>query len=306
MIKTQFKPSINPYIREAILVTIVPRPSRTEADSLGNKLVEAWGDMLKDYKKVVANASGINIEYLTTAKNETPRKRWESNAHVIDFPRLHYSTPNKTSFETRVCLAICTGKMNSKIWSRVSLLSDQKYESDILTLDHIDVLFGQYYRIIQDSCDWLCEETRKTVRQYFHRHRLIKQGRLEVSSFGLRDQNLQNYFERLSAPAISLADILSDKKANSRLSAYLKKLCGVSGNLRSLLTQDKSSDFIWFTSPITVRTTDDYFRSREVLYFTRPLEEKTQTIGLAYDDSAKGDLPSKSAIKVAKIIGLKV
>jgi len=303
----QTENSVNPVIRVGILIDFTPKPTKSQAKYLIGQLIKNWKDAQEKYKEIIATEAKISSEDLRFYGEEGSWTRWEENTYVLDLPRIQFTDYKyQNSFNTRLCVAICTGKMSTKVWSRVGMPLDESHVKarlaiPIARLNHVAAL---YRKIAQATANWMSNQLIEIARIKHPKMKIKQRREIEISAFGLRDKGLETSFEQFTETEINAIDILKEKEANNRLSFYYQNASNKKDDLYNLSMEDPNSS--WFTSSVKVLTTRGYFQTREVLYLMRPINEKTELIGLGYDDSAMGDLAHRSVIKVSRWLGMVV
>jgi hypothetical protein len=197
-------------------------------------------------------------------------------------------------------MAICIeADMSSKAWSRVGLPLNPSGARPAVEVETLNELTKYFRRIVQPSAQWAAKMLRQAVRALFPNLRLNSRGYLEISAMGARDQALAPYFDKLAHSETTAEALLKDPQAEARFDRYFKSATRFSiQRLRDEASKDPAS--FWFSSPVAVELRDGELGVREVLYLLRPTEDAVEVLGLAYDDSAAGDLAQRSAVKVSR------
>jgi len=280
-----------------------PIPTKDDATSLANQLAELYDSKHRDgYETAVASAAGMAKNDLHFNEHEKVITRWEEDADttIIDYPLLR--SLRKPFFETRICIAICSGKMSTKFWSRTCLPIGIE-SSNSVSVDEVKNLVKTFRCITDSSLTWMKKTLNKPIKEYFQPKQFVYWGQLEVSALGIADEGLAECFRKLWDVESTAKDILKDEDVDERLTYYFKQVSRIQGKLSQYSNGRNLNNHFWFKVPAWVEVKDGYIKPREVLYLLRPLDDIGQAIGLAYDDSLNGDLLLRSGAKAANIMG---
>lgn len=299
---------IRPFIREGLLVKITPPLDDDKAIEIGNLIIENWYSWLDDYLEMIAEVSNENIDNLRFIEDHhiIPKQearaldKWDALARVIDFPRLQCFRDKRVIFDTRICFSLCTkDAYSSKLWSRVGLCeSEDPYG---VTVKDLPILTRKYKEIAASSCEWAFQKAKEILGTA-----IKKRSSLEISSYGIKDKSLKDYFERITDERIPLSELIKDTCIESKLLIYLDNILDTENSIQKFINTKESGKFLWFTSPIYIETINKEVEVREVLYLMRSVGNKDEAVGLRYDDSLHGDLARKSALEVARWLGSKI
>lgn len=295
-----------PFIRIAFLLDVNPRPTKNQAAGLLGQLKKRWGLLQTKYRENIASTADAENGEMKFDPNEEPRQRREGNTAILDYPLLRCLKNGHTGFDTRLCIAICTGGMSTKIWARVSTLQDEAFVRPGVDTQKLPKVVEQYRKLAHTSYTCIVEILKQTVEKYSHPFQITEAGTLEVSAFGVRDEGFKRYFQQLSDNnRITATAILEDREAEEKFSFYFRKVADIKGNLLDL-TRERPETFLWFSSPVTIEIKDGYIEEREVLYLTTSSNGTRRVLGIGYDDSVDGELSHKSVTRVARWIGVRV
>ena len=298
---------VTPVLRRAILLKISPPPTGRQADALFELLKADWTGVRDHYREVVARSAGIGLKGLDFDNRENVRCRLEGETRVIDFPRLRTRDGAAQAFDTRISMAICTEKdeMSSKVWSRVGLPLTGSAVPPGVSLGKLEDLTAFFRRIAIETAGWGEAFLRRTLRHSFPDLRARRRGCLEVSVLGARDELLVPYFDRLAQTDTTARELLEEKETDARFSQYFRRIAKLPANRLRDATAAEPGSF-WFSSPVAVELDGGELGLRQALYYLRPTNDTVQVMGLAYDDSAGGDLAQRSAVKVSRWIANRV
>jgi hypothetical protein len=270
-------------------------------------LASDWEGVRDRYRGVVAKAAGIGLDGLDFDGHDEVRRRLEGETRVIDFPRLRSHGGLTQAFDTRISMAICTeeDEMSSKVWSRVGLPLKGSAFPPGVSLEKVEELTGSFRRIAGKTSGWATEYLRRTLKLLMPDLRVRRRGQLEVSALGARDKFLAPYFEKLAQSDTTATELLKDDDAEARFSRYFRLATDLPAKRLDRMTAKNPNSF-WFSSPVAVELDGGELGMRQVLYFLRPTNDAVQALGLAFDDSATGDLAQRSAVKVSRWIANRV
>ncbi len=299
--------SVTPVLRRAVLLRLSPPPTGRQADALLEHLAADWEMARERYRSVVAKSAGIGLDNLAFDGHDEVRRRLEGKTRVIDFPRLRSHGGSAQVFDTRISMAICTeeDEMSSKVWSRVGLPLKGSAFPPGIGLENLEDLTRFFRRSAEETSNWATKYLRRVLKLLFPHLQVRRRGQLEISALGVRDKLLAPFFERLAQSDTSAMELLRDDDAEARFSRYFRRATDLPvKHLQDMTAKDPNS--FWFSSPVAVELDDGQLGLRQVLYFLRPTNDAVQALGLAFDDSATGDLAQRSAVKVSRWIANRV
>jgi len=232
---------------------------------------------------------------------------WEraNTTLVLDCPRL--TIPYAGSiFEMRTCLAICTSKdpkTSSEVWSRLCPPVDMPDIPSRLEMDQVPALCPWFRKITNGSTEWAFEKLREILPRHLRDSRLKTEGIIKATILGITDSDLAAPFERLYEEEITAANLLQDAALDQKLTSYCKNVSDIDGTLGSYTKQTGLHKPTWFKIPLCVVLSGGEIAYRIALFFMRDVEGYSEIIGLAYDDSERGDIALRAGAKLSKIIG---
>ena len=292
-----------PFIRVARLIKLKETPTQEQALSIVKGIQEVWLHSNKDYKETISKQiNGTTIKDFRFADNEKIRQRWEGDTCVLDCPLLVFRN-GKDSLETRLCVSICTGPMSTKVWGRVGkpLVNSRRVG---VKIEEITEFIQLNRSIARKSVEWMSRILEDNIKNIGSRFENSTLKWLEILVFGIKDTNLEEYFNLFWETDIKMKEILKKPEANKSLSFYFKKISPVS-DLCNFSNIRDNGNCHFYTSPVMVTVNGGYIEPREVLYLDRKLNKERFVIGIGYDDSIDGNLSPKSSLKIATYYGKK-
>jgi hypothetical protein len=290
---------VKPYIREAIRVLITPQPDDNAAVRIASKMKDKWADWKDGYRSLIAKISGCPTNELQFA--EEVRDEWEGYTRQVDFQRLRYYENDHPILDTRVCGAICVPS-KSKLWNRVQVSSPEN--SYGVPLDELKSEIQRSKSINAAATRWFYERTREVFHESFPNKSIEECGSIEVSTYGIKDLGLKDFFDLLPSDKRPLSMLIKDLKIKQKLSSYLDVILSTADSIDRYILSDNAKDVRWFTSPTYVNTASGDKELREVLYLATSSKNVDRFIGLRYDDSIDGKLPRESSLELSRWLGI--
>jgi hypothetical protein len=293
------------YVRHGLLVFFSDRnPDKEEAPRLLKGFRDRLPEWEDDYKERVASAVDVKGPEAKFADAD-PCLNWQGDAYVLDCRRL--TIPHSgTVFETRLCLAICTGTASSKIWSRVSLPMDSPDVSSRVRVDEVPSLCPWFRAIAESSIIWGFDKLRAILPSYLPGRELHVKATVKATSMGILDDVLRPPFEQLRKEGAKARDLLmADTAFDTTLTSYCQKVSSIDDGktLSHCGEAPNMGGYVWFKMPLCAVLTDGEVVDRVVLYLMRGIKGYIEVVGLAYDDSERGDLVFRSGAALSKVIG---
>jgi len=294
---------ITPFIREGILLESHPcPPTKIQADILANQLAKYFLSVRDEYRELVASTVDAKLGDTRFTSKEQVRLRMEGDTRIVDYPLLHLKNGH-TAFDTRMCVAICTGGGSSKIWAGVRQPSNSADVMFSIPIEKLRNINPKYHTVASHSCAWLSKVFDNLFMKYLHNYDVKQKGQIEVSAYGVRDKGLAMYFNKLCETNISMTEILQDKKANDKLSFYFERISDVSDDLYHSTITKGSEKYSWYTSQVMVEVNGGYIKPRQALFLRSFVDGNHKYVGLVYDDSVNRNLSHLSVKNVAKYLG---
>lgn len=304
--------SATPVVRWAVLVRIIEPPSADEAQALLAALAKNWTRAAPRYHDLVARTAGIEPDSLHFVEDETVRIGFDGKTPTIDFPRLRShgsATLPLGPFDTRICIALCTKhqrpakQLSSKVWSRVGLPMSGDTAAEI-DLRRLQAVVPHFRQISRTSARWGFDMLKAVLRDTLPVRKARRKSELEVSVLGSADARLSPHYERLSMEeGVTADELLATPAAVKALSRYFHPLAGAD---EALAVASDHDDRFWFSYPTTVPLANGDLQRRDVLYLMRSSEEAAHALGVGFDDSARHELPRRSALQVSRWIANRV
>jgi hypothetical protein len=287
------------------LYSIDPVPLVRQANSISTELLRSFDQWQHNYKKTVAAAASIRRIEKLHFPTIPHSYAWPSgNTRNADYPLLIYEDGIK-AFNTRICIAICTGKTNTKVWCRASSPVGIDGITAPTKLSYIRKLRQLYEGITYNSLEWMSPKLIEMLNKHLDKP-TVNPGRfIKVSILGVNDDSLAKTFADLCSQETTAANILKDKDIDERLTYYYS----IIGDFRLMLSDyangknPSTEPCMFFKIPIWVTLATGYIEPRTVLFLLREREEFTEITGLAYDDSLEMDIPLRAGAKLSKIVG---
>lgn len=277
-------------------------PAPEIAEALVNDFKSRLQQWEASYNECVSSAANVSASALKFVDNDL-RLGWEETTFVLDCPRLRISDDGNI-FEMRTCLAICTGKASSKIWSRVTLPVDIPDISPRLRMGQVPDLCPWFRDIADGANGWAFDRIQEILPKHLPDSRLETTGVIKATILGIKGgSDLAAQFERLHEEEITAADVLQNATLDQNLTSYCQMVSAIDGMLSSYTKQTGLNKPAWFKIPLCAVLSGGEIAYRIVLFFMRDTKGYSEIIGLAYDDSEKGDIALRAGAKLGKIIG---
>lgn len=292
-----------PFIKAGLLIQVTPRLTVKQAKLVISHLVGNWSNLWEQYRQNVASVDNLSGGKVLCANGEqqTFWHRIEGDTLVLDFPLLQaVNGQNQAVFDTRLCVAICTGKSNTKVWCRVGLPQGKITSVGIPTVK-LRVILPLWRKVATKSCAWMSDILMKAMSEQARGAEVVQGSKIEVSVLGIRDKTFAKPFRRLSETRTPAVDLLKDKKVRARFSRYYNALSAAPIDIMQQLKAAVPAP--WFSLPVMVIARSGYVESREVLYLNTASAGKAQVLGIGYDDSVHGKLSHDAVRKAIQWIG---
>jgi hypothetical protein len=298
---------VRPFTKEGYRVQLDPKPNKHTADLILKSIAAEWDDWKNEYKREIAKKLRIPFKGLTFESDELPWAHWERATRVLDFPLLRCHIDEDNLIETRLCMALCTGKGTSKFWCRTGPGALKKKRSSKIGFDQLENTFSLWHKITEFSCLWMLDKFRNSLKRNTPLSPLwkceIKElGWLDISCLGVKDRQLAAYFEDLLQDRQDIHKLLSDPTVYDRFIQYFLRAYGI----KDIKTKKDQKYPFWFKSIQPVRIDNGTTQDREVMYFMDVKGNKTRAAGIVYDDSMDGEIAHNSVIDVSRYIGVEV
>ena len=300
-----------PVVRLASLVRLTPPPSGRQAQSIQASLASRWEEKKGDYRKVVAESAGLKPNELEFVEKEWVRCHYDGKTPMVDFPRLRTLAGTPLSFDTRICIALCTDKLSSKVWSRVGYplrkaSGDEEHPEHLhVTKDQLRSLTSQFRKIAESSSEWATRMLEALVAQKYPKLSWTQRGILEISALTVGDQNVGETLQELAHSETTAAALLARDDNGAELGEYLLGLANLDDASLLEITETEPDAF-WFSTTGTVELADGHLVSRPMLFLMHPRGEVAQAIGIGFDDSTGGQLLRQSALTVSRWVANRV
>ena len=296
---------MQPTIRYAILADVVPSPKEGTIIKFVDELADNWSALAEALKKLVESLFGQGGVEIQFTDGDRLRGVRDGAALALETPRfLLKDSGGQLGLETgvmegRVGVALCTSNLSSKAFSRLRPIKANPGSGASVPVDSLPDLARNCRRLNRELSNAVFEWLVTTAHNDSVDFDISRVGELEVSALGVRDRALSDCFSRLRNTEVSVDEVLEDYDTEQRLSMYYGHLAGKKrcrlGELNS-----GESELIWFSSPVSIEVQGGYLESREVLYLLTGQNGAYQALGLAYDDSVKGNLALESTNRVFK------
>jgi len=292
------------YVRNGLLIAFEDgNPGKQEAMQMLGGFWKQQPDWRDSYKEAIASAAHVQPSQLRFADDDAHLGE-EGKALVLDGPRLRISKDERV-FETRLAIAVCTGKASSKVWTRVAMASDVPGVSSRVAMDEVKGLCSWFRAIADGSVKWGFDQLKRLLDEYgsssYHQKAIVK-----ATSLGIRDEYLAVPFERLYERDVTAADLLkNDDTLDDKLTSYCRRVSRIcsSTKLSTYAESDPDAGILWFKMPSWGVLRSGEVAHRMVLYLMRDVNRHTEIIGLAYDDSLRGDIVLRSGAALSHVIG---
>lgn len=281
-------------------------PTKKIAQALVNDFKSRLQQWDASYKECVSSVAKVRASKLKFVPDDL-HLRWEkaTTTLVLDYPRLTISYDGSI-YEMRTCLAICTrkaSKASSKIWGRVSLPVDVSGIPPRIRVDQVPDLCPWFRYIADGAIGWAFDKIREIMPQHLPNSELETKGIIKATILGIADSDLAAPFEQLCGEGVTASNMLRDAALDQKLTSYCQKVSAIDGMLSSYTEQTGFHKPTWFKIPLYAVLSGGEIVNRIVLFFMRDVEGYSEIIGLAYDDSERGDLALRAGAKLSKIIG---
>jgi hypothetical protein len=289
--------SVVPVVRRAILIRHEPHLTWKQTEDAHAAVKSAWAKFSDAYRANVAKVTRTPKHLLAFDKSEKEiRHRVDGKTPMIDFPRLRTLPGAHLHFDQRSCVALCTDKYSSKVWTRVG---PPKGDPGF----HVGEIGErtEAYRRQADACGrWFDEEFFSITEPIFEHNRPIKTGILEIITVGLQVEGEpdEDYF----------SDWLLDGNRPNLHNADLRQFLAAAGNLKFDVREldQKEPKSSWISIPNTVMLRNGDLASRRFLYLVRPVGDDHFVVGIGFDDSGRGELASDVALKLSRYIANRI
>ena len=288
--------------RRGYCYLIEPPPTLDYAVLISTDIKKSFDKWQNDYKKAIASACSVDLNDLHIRQNI--RIRPEGNTRVVDWPLVIYENELK-SFNTRLCVGVCTGSTSTKTWARASLPVNIDGTVTPITTDCLEDRYKFYKDIASHSLDWLNPKIPYIVNKHLNDSIVQCGRRIDIVVIGVNDEDLAEPFIDLSEHSLTISDILANNDLDNKLSFYYRNICGIDVTLSDYVDKNNpvTESSLLFNLYLSVTTSSGYMEQRTVLFLLREKEEYTEIVGLAYDDSVEMDIPLRAGPILVKTIG---
>jgi len=279
-------------------------PSEGDALALLEPSRERLEAALDDYTKSVATGLGVGVSRVR-ASEERPRLAWEDKALVLDYPLLQVSGGERV-LEMRLCFAICTAKASTKVWARVNMPVGHPTQSVRVPIDEVPGACEELRAIANSTVGWGHETLERMVRERLGEREISVKADVKATILGIRDPELKRPFERLNEARVTAAELLGDdSELDERLTWYCRKIsCIAESHRMSVYTRRPMLGRVaWFKMPLSAALAGGERVPRSVLFLMRDSNGHVEIIGLAHDDSERGDIAVRSGAVLSRAIG---
>lgn len=293
------------YVRHGQLIDFVrenPKPRQA------TELLEAfagsrtrWEDGYRQAIASAAKAQDCEVAFADSAA----RLGREENAYVVDYPRLRIRR-ERSVWQTRLCVNICTGKSSSKVWSEVSISTDIPGVSPRVGMNEVEPLCRGFRAIADKSVEHGFARLQELMNVHLPNSTFHKKAVVRATSLGIMDAYLAAPFERLYQESIPVTELLeADETLDRKLTDYCRKISSIveTGELSGYATSEQGRAVLWFKMPMPAMLPSREVVQRVVLYLMRETSGHVEIIGLAYDDSEKADIVLRSGAALSRTIG---
>jgi hypothetical protein len=281
-------------VRQGLLLEIEPRPSMKKARFIGDLITKSHVAWAQECQSVILGVEKYGQD-LSIEATGAVRQRWERDTRVIDLPRTRYHENGGGGFETRVCLAVCAGKQNSKLWARIC-----SAESFAISNGNLRQLTSKFRSIVQALLDLYQRNIVSLLSE--HNIRVNNKGTIEIVPLVSNDEFLRTHLENLENPGV-LAALLKSPESSNRIAQYFGGISDTPFRIFDYAKKSDSNPFYWFTSSVPSVDKNGYIQQREVLYLMRALDQKAQALGIGFDESLDGKITIRSQAQVGTWIG---
>lgn len=290
------------YVRHGLLMSLGSKSlTREIAEALIDDFKSRWEHRKASYKECVSLAAKVSVSALEFTDDDFYLE-WKEPTFTCNWPRIRISD-GESIFDVRTCLAICISKASSKFWSRVTLPVDKPGTSPRLRWGQVSGLCPRFRDIADKSNRWAFDEIREILPNHLPDSRPATRGIIKATILGIADSKLVAPFEQLYDEEVTAANVLQDPALDQKLTAYCRNVSDIVGTLSSYTKQTALNSPIWFKIPMCAVLSGGETAHRIVLFLMRDVEGYSEIIGLACDDSEKGDIALRAGAKLGKIIG---
>lgn len=308
-----------PVVRMARLLRVQPVPSTNQVKQLQVRIRDSWDEIKLGYREVIAKAADLEPSLLEFAQDEWVRLHRDGKTPMVDLPRVRSLAGSDRRLDARVCFAVCTDDLSSKIWARVGVplkpevpgllehddrLANQVREGEPYSVENLRELREQmssFRHIARETTNWATSTFESLVREVLPTSRVVMGGALEVSVVTARDAQLKEHLDRLSDYGLTANSLLED--ASAVISKYIENAGDLDRPLKSILADGES---FWFSTPKTVEHPDGTLDTSQILYLMHPHGETAQTIGIGFADHLGGSHLRDSALDVSRWIANRI
>ena len=124
---------------------------------------------------------------------------------------------------------------------------------------------------------------------------------MDVSCLGVRDKELEGYFQDLLQDRENIRSLLEkNPNAYNIFLSYFQKGFGIN----DIRPKENEKLPFWFRSIRPVRIDNETTQEREIFYLMRSTRNTVQAVGIVNDDSVDRELAHDSVIDVSRYIGV--
>ncbi|MCK6478664.1 MAG: hypothetical protein L6R43_00525 [Planctomycetes bacterium] len=269
-------------------------------DPYARALVADWPSADAGYRAVLAKACRVSPADIEPSEEMNVSIRKEgSHAIIVDLPRMRVRREKPKQVDARICVTLCSGDYRGKLWARVGGrdLPGDGFES---VVGGLQSTIEQYRGAARDTIAWYLPRMTKVFSSVEGSVKVDTQFPVEVVTIATRDPALREAFTEVLVPGSEPEVVFNDPVAARRIRRYLKE--ALRGMDPEVAYRNSRGDGYWRRLPATVETTDGYLRALSAVYLTRPERNVLEAVGIAFDDSRRGDLASKSSLKLARLL----
>jgi hypothetical protein len=275
-------------VRCATVVKVTPQPELSGAREIAQRLESNWPTHFERALKGLAKARVIADSTLVPDDEEF-RVRHLTKTTLVDTPRLRGTLKQGMPFDCRACIAICSGSLNTKVWTRVGLPVDV-VDRSILHLRDLSVLRTMFSTV----CEGVITHSVSALRDSASKREVEEIGALDIATISTNDEDLRELF---------LISAIDGKPSKKLLETELFRRVFEG---KSPMKSRNSADIIWFFSTVNVHTRQGTIEPRPVLYCLSEGAKTIHVTGMAFDDSIQGELPHKASLDIATWVGGKL
>lgn len=277
-------------VRWAVLVRETPRLSREGTGAVYRRLLDDWNSQRSRVLDFIATEVGVSADRLTVQQG-SPVLRRDGKTRVVDFPRVSLAQPESKAFDSRICIALCTDHMSSKVWARASRPLNANWSG---TPANLKKSILRYRQLANALSRWALLRYLKSLQDLGIRGRVLTS--LEVSVLGSDDRELGDALDRASA----LADGGKDQLTASERRAIARHFGPLAGGITHAEGLLKTRRARWLASQTMVAQNNGELEERESCFVLRAVEDRAQAIGVTFDLDSPGEAAHQSSLKVGR------